>query len=143
MTLKQQLMEDMKQAMRSGNKQELDTVRFVIAKIKNVEIDDGELNDLQVQQIVAKQIKEMKEVFADYEKAGRTDLIDADKARIAVLQKYLPAQLSEAEVDALIDAAMAANPEGPMGKVIGMVNQQAAGRADGGMIAQKVKARLS
>lgn len=143
MTLKQQLMDDMKQAMKSGDKQQLDTIRFVVAKIKNVEIDKGEQNDAQIQQIIGKQIKEMREVFPDYEKAGRSDLLQADQAKIAVLEKYLPAQLTESEIDALIDTVMTANPGAPMGKIIGAVNQQAAGRADGGVVAQKVKARLS
>lgn len=143
MTLKQQLMEDMKTAMKAGNKQDLETIRFLIAKIKNLEIDQGELNDAQVQQVIGKQIKEMKEVLADYEKAGRSDLADADKAKIEVLQRYLPTPLTELEVDALIEKALAENPGAAMGQLIGKVNQLAAGRADGRMIADKVKAKLS
>jgi uncharacterized protein len=143
MPLKQQLMDDMKAAMKSGNKQDLDAIRFVIAKIKNVEIDNGEMNDTQIQQLIGKQIKEMKEVMGDYEKAGRQDLADKDKANIAVLERYLPAPLSETEVDTIIDQVMAENPGAHMGMVIGKVNQQVAGRADGGLIAQKVKAKLA
>lgn len=142
MSLRQQLMDDMKQAMRSGEKEKLDTIRFLMAKVKNVEIDQGELDDDKIQQLVSKQIKEMKESFSDYEKAGRTELIDADKARIAVLEAYLPEQLSDAELDALIEAAIKENPDAIMGKIIGAVNQKAAGRAEGGVIAQKVKARM-
>lgn len=135
-------MEDMKQAMRSGDKKTLETIRFVIAKIKNTEIDKGELSDKEVEQIIAKQIKEMKEVFADYEKAGRHDLVEADQEKVTVLAKYLPEQLSDSEIEALIDQAMAESPDGHMGKVIGAVNQKAAGRADGAVIAQKVRARF-
>jgi hypothetical protein len=143
MSLKQQLMEDMKTAMRAGNKQDLDVIRFVIAKIKNIEIDNGEQNDSQIQQLINKQIKEMNEVMADYERAGRQDLADKDKANIAILQRYLPAPLSEAEVDVLIDQTIAENPGANLGMIIGKVNQQAAGRADGGMVAQKVKAKFA
>lgn len=143
MSLKQQLMEDMKSAMKAGDKKTLDAIRFLMAKIKNVEIDNGEQNDDQIQKLVAKQIKEMKDTMADYERAGRQDLVDNDKANIEVYQKYLPAQLSEAEIDVLIDQVMAENPGANMGMIIGKVNQQAAGRADGGVIAQKVKAKLA
>lgn len=142
MPLKQQLMDDMKSAMKSGNKQELDAIRFVIAKIKNTEIDSGEMDDKQIEQLIAKQIKEMKEVLADYDKAGRSDLADKDRANIEVLKKYLPEPLSEAEIDALVEKVVSENPGAHMGMVIGLVTKQAAGRADGGMVAQKVKARL-
>ena len=143
MTLKQQLMEDMKTSMKSGDKQQLETIRFVIAKIKNIEIDQDELGDEKIQQLIAKQIKEMKEVFADYEKAGRTDLVEADQAKITILEKYLPDQMSDSELDQLIEQVIQENPDVIMGKIIGLVNQRAAGKAEGGVIAQKVKARLS
>lgn len=143
MTLKQQLMEDMKSAMRAGNKQDLEVIRFLMAKIKNVEIDQGELNDTQIQHIVGKQIKEMREVMADYEKAGRPELAESDQAKITVLERYMPAQLNDAEVDALIDKTIAENPGAPFGQIIGKVNKEAAGRVDGGLVAQKVKAKLS
>lgn len=136
-------MEDMKNAMRSGNKADLEVIRFVIAKIKNVEIDKGELNDDGIQKLIAKQIKESTEVIADYEKAGRQDLSDKNKADIEVLKKYLPAPLSESEVDALIDKIISENPGANMGMIIGKVNQQSSGRADGAMIAKKVRDKLS
>jgi uncharacterized protein YqeY len=142
MPLKQQLLDDMKAAMKSGNKQDLDAIRFVIAKVKNIEIDNGEQNDTQIQQLISKQIKEMQETMADYQRAGRQDLVDKDTANIAILKRYLPEPLSEAEVDILIDQVIAENPGAHMGMIIGKVNKEADGRADGGMVAQKVKAKL-
>lgn len=143
MTFKEKLMEDMKSAMRAGNKQDLEVVRFVIAKVKNAEIDAGEYSDDQVQKLITKYIKEMRDSMADYEKAGRSDLVEKDKYSIEFLQKYLPAQLTETELDTLIDQVMAENPGANLGMIIGKVNQQAAGRADGATVAQKVKAKLA
>ncbi|MDQ5951622.1 MAG: uncharacterized protein QG639_903 [Patescibacteria group bacterium] len=136
-------MEDMKAAMRSGNKQDLEVIRFAIAAIKNAEIDQGEYNDDQVVKLIVKQIKEMRDSMGDYAKAGRTDLVEKDQHSIEVLQKYLPTPLTESEIDAVIDQVIADNPGGNMGMIIGKVNQQAAGRADGAVVAQKVRAKLA
>ena len=85
----------------------------------------------------------MKEVLADYERAGRQDLAESDKAKITILERYMPAPLSKDELDALIEKTIEENPGAPFGQIIGKVNQQAAGRADGGVVAAKVKAKLS
>lgn len=142
MPLKEQLMEDMKSALRAGNKQDLEVIRFVIAKIKSAEIDEGEYSDEQVQKLIAKQIKEMKDASVDYQKAGRSDLVEKDQHGISVLQRYLPTPPSEAEIDTIIDQVVAENPGAHMGMIIGKVNHLAAG-ADGAMIANKVKEKLA
>lgn len=143
MAIKQQLLEDMKLAMKAGDKTKLEAIRFLVAQIKSTEIDQGELNDDQVQKVIAKQIKEMKEVLADYKKAGKDDVVAAEQEKIDTLQKYMPEPLSDEELEALIEKTIADNQGEPMGKIIGLVNQQAQGRADGSVIAQKVKAKLS
>lgn len=142
MQLKQQLMEDMKQAMRDKNTVTLGAIRFLIADLKNYEIDHGEQDDSGVQKIIAKQIKQMKDAMTDYEKGGRTDLVEAEQAKIEVIAKYLPSQLSDEEIVTLIDAAVAATPDKNMGKIIGQVMGQVQGRADGGRVSALVKQAL-
>lgn len=143
MSLKQQLTERITAAMKAGEKQELEVLRFLMAKIKNVEIDNGEQSDQQIQQIISKQIKEMKEVINDYQRAGRQELIDSDLAKIAILEKYLPEQLTSDELTSLIDELMSKNPDWQLGQVIGAVNKAAAGRVDGGQVAQLVRTKFT
>lgn len=143
MTFKDTLMQDMKEAMKARDAVKLGTIRFLIAQVKNIEIDQGELTDEQVQDIVRKQIKQMKEAVTEYEKGGRTDLITEENQKIAVLQAYLPKMMSSEELAAVVDKVLAENPDMPMGQVIGAVKQATAGKAEGAEIAAQVKQKFS
>ena len=146
MSLKEQITEDMKSDMKAGDKDQLKVVRLIMAAIKQIEVDKRiELDDAGVLGVLEKMVKQRRDSVEQFEKGGRQDLADIELAEIAILDKYLPEQLSDAEVDALIDAAIAATGAESirdMGKVMGQVKAEAAGRADMGAIGAKVKARL-
>lgn len=147
MTLKERITEDMKSAMRASDKERLSTIRMVQAAIKQREVDERiALDDAQVLAVLEKMVKQRRESIAAFEQGGRADLADKEKAEIAVLTAYLPEQLSEAEVDALIRAAIAetgAASMKDMGKVMGAVKAKAAGRADMGAVSARIKAALA
>ena len=146
MTLKERITEDMKTAMRAGDKDRLGTIRMLQAAIKQREVDERiVLDDPQVLAVIEKMVKQRKESIAQFEQGGRADLAAKEQAEIEQLQAYLPAQLSEAEVEALIREAIAATGAASikdMGKVMGVVKAKAAGRADMGAVSAKIKAAL-
>ena len=146
MTLKERIQDDMKSAMRSGDKERLATIRLILAAIKQREVDERiVLDDVQVLSAIEKMAKQRKESVVQFEQGGRTDLADKEKAEIALLTTYLPAQLSEAEVDALIKEAIAATGAASikdMGKVMGVVKTKAAGRADMATVGARIKQKL-
>jgi len=145
--LKNQLTEAMKDAMRAKDKARLGTIRLALAEVKKVEVDERiEPDDARVLSLLEKMIKQRKESIRQYEAAGRTDLADTEQAEIEVLQTFMPAALSEQEVDAIITQAMAdtdAKTMQDMGKVMAAVKPQVAGRADMAAISQTIKSRLS
>ena len=147
MSLKARIQEDMKAAMRSGDKARLAAIRLIMAAIKQREVDERiELDDAQVTAVLDKMVKQRRESIEQYEKAGRTDLVDKEKAELEVIQTYLPEPLSEDEINALIDEAIAetgASSIKDMGKVMGLLKPKLAGRADMGKVSGQVKARLS
>lgn len=147
MTLKERITEDMKAAMRASEKERLSTIRMVQAAIKQREVDERiTLDDAQVIAVLEKMVKQRKESIAQFELGGRPDLAAKERAEIDLLQAYLPAQLSEAEVDALISEAMAATGATSvkdMGKVMGVVKAKAAGRTDMAVVSARIKAALS
>lgn len=146
MTLKERITEDMKTAMRSGEKERLAVIRLVQAAIKQREVDERiTLDDAQVLTALEKMIKQRKESIAAFEAGNRADLVAKEAAEIAILQPYLPAQLAPAELEALIDAALkqtGAASIKDMGKVMGVVKAQAAGRADMAAVGSLIKAKL-
>ena len=146
MTLKERITEDMKTAMRSGEKDRLAVIRLLQAAIKQREVDERiVLDDVQVTPVLEKMIKQRKESVVAFEKGGRADLVDKENAEIAVLQPYLPAQLSDAELDALIAEAISSTGAASikdMGKVMGVVKAKAAGKADMGAVGARIKAKL-
>ena len=146
MTLKERITEDMKTAMRSGEKDRLAVIRLLQAAIKQREVDERiMLDDAQVTSVLEKMIKQRKESVVAFEKGGRADLVAKENAEIAVLQPYLPAQLSDAELDALIAEAIASTGAASikdMGKVMGVVKTKAAGKADMGAVGARIKAKL-
>lgn len=145
-TLKERVTEDMKAAMRAGDKERLGTIRMLQAAIKQREVDERiTLDDAQVLAAIEKMIKQRKEAIAQFEQGGRADLAAKEQSEIEQLQVYLPAQLSAAEVDALIQEAIAATGAASikdMGKVMGLVKSKAAGRADMGAVSARIKAAL-
>ena len=146
MTLKERINDDMKTAMRSGEKDRLAVIRLLQAAIKQREVDERiTLDDAQVTSVLEKMIKQRKESIVAFEKGGRADLIAKETSEIAVLQPYLPAQLSDAELDALISEAIASTGAASikdMGKVMGVVKSKAAGKADMGAVGARIKAKL-
>jgi uncharacterized protein YqeY len=146
-TLKERITEDMKAAMRAAEKERLGTIRMLQAAIKQREVDERiVLDDGQVLSVIEKMIKQRKESIAQFEQGGRADLAAREQAEIELLQAYLPAQLSDAEVDALIKDAIASTGAASvkdMGKVMAMVKAKAAGRTDMGAVSARIKAALS
>ena len=147
MTLKGQFQEDMKSAMKAGDKDRLKVVRLALAAFKQVEVDERiELDDARVLGILNKMVKQRRDSVSQFRDGNREDLVEIELSEIAVLETYLPAQLSAAELDELIDQAIAdsgATGIRDMGKVMGQVKAKAAGRADMGAVGAKVKARLN
>jgi len=146
MTLKERITEDMKTAMRSGEKDRLAVIRLLQAAIKQREVDERiVLDDAQITSVLEKMIKQRKESVVAFEKGARADLVAKENAEIAVLQPYLPAQLSDADLDALIAEAIASTGAASikdMGKVMGLVKAKAAGKADMGAVGARIKAKL-
>jgi len=146
-TLKERITEDMKAAMRAKDAERLGAIRMLTAAIKQKEVDERvELDDTAVVGVVDKLLKQRKDSIEAFEKAGRQDLADKEKAEVAVLQVYLPARLSADEVAAEVKAIVAelgAKGPGDMGKVMGAVKQRLAGKADMGQVSAAVKAALA
>ncbi len=146
MTLKERITEDMKTAMRSGEKDRLAVIRLLQSAIKQREVDERiVLDDAQITSVLEKMIKQRKESVVAFEKGARADLVAKENAEIAILQPYLPAQLGEAELDALIAEAIASTGAASikdMGKVMGVVKAKAAGKADMGAVGARIKAKL-
>ncbi len=146
MSTKQQLTEDMKAAMRGGDKHKLGVVRLMLAAVKQREVDERvELDEAQVLAVLEKMLKQRKDSISQYVAAGREDLAEVERAEITVIETYLPSKLSDTELDALIEAAIAetgASSARDMGKVVGVVKAKAAGRADMGVASARIKARL-
>jgi len=147
MTLKEHITEDMKAAMRAHDAERLGTIHLLLAACKQKEVDERVvLDDAAVVAIVDKLIKQRKDSITAYEGAGRQDLADKEKAEMLVLEAYLPARLSEAEVreavNALVARVGASGPAG-MGKVMGVAKKELAGKADMGLVSAAVKAALT
>ena len=147
MSLKARISDDMKSAMKAGDKDRLKVVRLILAAIKQVEVDKRiELDDAAVLGVLEKMVKQRRDSVEQFQKGGREDLADIELGEIKVLEEYLPEQLSDDELDAMIDAAISATGAESirdMGKVMGAIKSQAAGRADMGAVGAKVKARLN
>lgn len=146
MSLKGKITDDMKSAMKAGEKDRLKAVRLILAAVKQIEVDQRtELDDAAVLSVLDKMVKQRRDSIEQFEKGGREDLVNIELAEIAVIETYLPEQLSIKELDALIDeviSATGAESIRDMGKVMGQIKSKAAGRADMGAVGAKVKARL-
>ena len=147
MSLRDRITEDMKTAMRAKDAERLGTIRFLLAAIKQREVDERiVLDDVQVVGVLDKLVKQRKDSITAFAQAGRTDLVDKETAEMKVLEAYLPQRLSAddvaAEVARIVKELGAAGP-GDMGKVMGAVKAQLAGKADMGMVSAAVKAALA
>lgn len=147
LTLKQRIQEDMKAAMRAGEKQQLGVIRLILAAIKQREVDERiTLDDDQVVVVLDKMLKQRRESIEQYEKAAREDLAAQERFEVTVLQQYMPQQMSEAEIVALVQQAIAetgANSAKDMGKVMNIIRPQMQGRADMKVVSDLVKKQLS
>ena len=144
--LKGRITDDMKAAMRSGEKERLSVIRMVTAAIKQREVDERiTLDDAQVLSVLEKMVKQRKESLEQFKAGNRPDLVDKETAEITLLQAYMPSQLTDAEVDALVGEAIASTGAvsiKDMGKVMAVIKGKAQGRADMGKVGQKIKAKL-
>jgi uncharacterized protein len=146
MSLKERITEDMKAAMRSGERERLGVIRLITSAIKQREVDERiVLDDTQVLSVLEKMIKQRKESVAQFQAGNRQDLVDKENSEITLLQGYMPSQLSDAELDSLIGEAVAATGASSikdMGKVMAIIKAKAQGRADMAAVGAKIKAKL-
>ncbi len=146
MSLKERIQQDMKDAMRAGNKPRLAAIRLILASIKQKEVDERkDLDDAEITAVLDRMVKQRRESISHFEKAGRNDLVEQESAELAIIREYLPEQLSQDQLHALIDDAMAqtgASSIKDMGKVMGHLKPKLQGRADMGTVSALIKARL-
>jgi uncharacterized protein YqeY len=147
MSLKGQITQDMKAAMKAGDKDRLKVVRLMLAAIKQMEVDQRvELDDAAVLTVLTKMVKQRRDSIVQFEKGNREDLVKIERDEITVLEDYLPQQLNADELAAMVDEViLATGAEGmrDMGKVMGQIKQKTAGRADMGAVSATVKERLN
>ena len=145
--LKKRITDDMKSAMKAKDKQALKAVRMILGAIKQKEVDDRiELDDAQVMAVIQKMVKQRKDSISQFADAGRTDLVEAEEAELVVINSYMPEQLSDEEVAAVVDKAITdsgADSMKDMGKLMGMLKSQLDGKADMGLVSRFIKDKLS
>ena len=144
--LKQRITDDMKNAMRAKDKEVLGVIRLILAAVKQKEVDERiELTDADLLHILDKMVKQRRDSITQFEKAGRDELATQEKFEITIIQKYLPTQLNEAEITALIDAAISetdAQSMRDMGKIMALLKPKLQGKADMGAVSQAIKTKL-
>ena len=145
--LKKRITDDMKSAMKAKDKQALKAVRMILEAIKQKEIDERiELDDTQAMTVIQKMVKQRKDSISQFSDAGRTDLVEIEEAELEIINNYMPEQLSDEEVAAVVDKAIndsGANSMKDMGKLMGMLKAQLQGEADMSLVSQLIKSRLS
>ncbi len=145
--LKKSITDDMKSAMKAKDRQALKAVRMILEAIKQKEIDERiELDDAQVMIVIQKMVKQRKDSISQFSDAGRTDLVEIEEAELEIINNYMPEQLSDEEVAAVVDKAIndsGANSMKDMGKLMGMLKSQLQGKADMSLVSQLIKSKLS
>ncbi len=145
--LKKCITDDMKSAMKAKDRQALKAVRMILEAIKQKEIDERiELDDAQVMTVIQKMVKQRKDSISQFSDAGRTDLVEIEEAELEIINNYMPEQLSDEEVAAVVDKAIndsGANSMKDMGKLMGMLKSQLQGKADMSLVSQLIKSKLS
>lgn len=139
MTLKEQLTNDMKDAMRAREMEKLQTIRFLLSEIKNYEIDHETVTEADLQKVVTGQVKKMKEAVLEFQNAGRDDLVSEEMKKVAIMEKYLPQQLTDVELEKIVAETIAEMGEvkNP-GQLIGAVMKKTAGQADGKRVQEMI-----
>lgn len=144
MDFKATLMEHIKTAMKARDAVRLSTLRYLLSEVKNAEIDhQGDLDQAALEKLITKQVKQMRDALKDFEAAGRTEIVEEESQKIAILQEFLPEQLSDEALAAIVSEVLAGTEERSMGKVIGMVMGKVAGKADGNRVSVAVKEALA
>ena len=147
MSLKQRLTDDMKTAMKAGEKERLATIRLINAAIKQKEVDERvEMDDARVLAVLEKMVKQRKDSIEQFDKAGRDDLSVIERAEMAIIEQYLPTKMGEDEIKAAIEAAVTetgASSPADMGKLMGVLKPRLAGQADMGEVSKLIKQRLA
>ena len=145
-SLKQRIQEDMKAAMKSGQKDRLGVIRLILSAIKQIEVDQRiVLDDAQVVNVLDKMLKQRRDSISQYTAAGRTDLADVESAEVVIIQEYMPQAMSDEEIETLLGQAIAdtgASAMSDMGKVMALLKPVMQGRADMGAVSARIKARL-
>ena len=145
--LKKRITDDMKLAMKAKDKQALKAVRMILGAIKQKEVDDRiELDDAQVMAVIQKMVKQRKDSISQFAEAGRTDLVEIEEAELVIINSYMPEQLSDEEVAAVVEKAITdsgADSMKDMGKLMGMLKSQLDGKADMGLVSRFIKDKLS
>jgi uncharacterized protein YqeY len=145
--LKARVINDMKSAMKAKDKDALRAVRMILGAIKQKEVDDRiELDDTQVLAVIQKMVKQRKDSISQFKDAGRTDLVEVEEAELVIINNYMPAQLSEAEIATAVDKAIAdtgASSMQDMGKLMGVLKGQLGGKADMGTVSGLIRSKLS
>lgn len=143
MTLQEQLMEEMKNAMRAHEVERLGMIRMIRSEVKNYEIDNGPADDNAVQKIIKRMLNQQQDALNDFKSAGREDLISETEAKIAILETYLPKQLSEAELLDIVKEVVEASPVKDFGPLMGQVMKKVGTQADGGRVSSALKQVLA
>jgi len=143
MDFKAQLMDQMKQAMKARDSVRVGTLRYLLSELKNAEIDQGELTPEAVTKVITKQVKQMKDALKDFVAAGRDEIVAEESQKIAILEEFLPDQMSDEDLEVLVSEVVSGTDEKNMGKLIGMVMSKVSGQADGGRVSAAVKKALS
>jgi len=141
-SLKQQIRDDMKSAMKAREKEKLMTIRTLLSEIKNFEIDNGEQDNAGIQVIISRMVKQWKDAIEEYKKGDRSDLVEESEKKIEILQNYLPEQMNEEELKKIIQEVIAGSEQKKAGPIIGQVISMTQGQADGKMIAKLVNQML-
>jgi uncharacterized protein YqeY len=146
-SLKEQITEAMKDAMRAKEKERLGTIRLILSEVKRIEVDERiDIDDARLLAVLDKMVKQRRDSISQFEQAGRQELADKEQAEIVVIQDFLPQPLSEEELTAMIDdtiATVGAESMKDMGKVMGIIKPQIQGRADAGVVSGMIKAKLN
>lgn len=140
--LKQTITDNMKLAMKAREMEKLTVLRSMLSEIKNYEIDNGDQGDEGVLKVVAKMVKQVRESIVEYEKGGRQDLVAEEKLKLAVLEEYLPKQMSDDELRKIVAEVIANTENKAMGPIVGQVMKKVAGVADGGRVSKMVQELL-
>lgn len=140
--LKLQLTEDMKTAMRARDAARLGVIRYLLSELKNFEIDNGEQDDIGVTKVIAREVKKLKDALIDFQNAGREDLVAEETAKIAIMESYLPKQMSDEDLMAVVKEVVASSDDKNFGMLMKVVVAKVQGQADGSRISAMVKQAL-